>query len=103
MQSLTLKRGASFAAHAAYTPAAGQASSLAGLTFHSQVRTAAGMLIETLAVTVDTDGLGFTMSAPNGTAGWPTGSLLWDIKVTDGAVVSYSETVEISLENRVTA
>lgn len=102
MQSLSFKRGSSFSAHAAYSPVAGQPANLAGLTFKSQVRTAAGVLVDTLLVAPDADGLGFTMSAPHGTAGWPVGQLLWDVKVTDGDIVTYTETVEIAVEARVT-
>ena len=102
MQSLTIKRGSSFSSHAAYTSTAGQPDTLAGLSFKSQVRTPAGVLVDTLAVAVDEDGLGFTITATHGTTGWPTGPLVWDIKVTSGDVVTYTETVEIIVDARVT-
>jgi hypothetical protein len=102
MQSIAFKRGTSFSAHAAYTPVAGQPVNLAGLTVASQVRTQTGELVATLTVALDGDNLGFTASAPAGTGAWPLAVLVWDMKIFNGAAVSYTETVRIVVQQEVT-
>jgi hypothetical protein len=102
-QSIAFKRGSSFSARAAYTPVAGQPADLSGIIITSQVRTQPGALVDTLAVTVDADALGFQVSAPAGTASWPIGVLVWDLKLSAPGAIAYTETVKIVVQQEVTA
>lgn len=102
-QSIAFKRGSSFSARASYTPAAGQPANLANVHVTSQVRTQAGALLATLAVTMDWDFLGFTVTAAAGTASWPVGVHAWDLRLEIDGAVAYTETVKIVVQQEVTA
>lgn len=100
MSTIQHKRGASFAASGRFTGDGGQ--TLAGCTVTSQIRTAAGGLVCTLAVAVAADGLSFTAVAPD-TSSWPAPArLLWDVRIEGAGAVVLTETVELDVVPEVT-
>lgn len=108
MSTLTFKVGSTFKVTIGYTPTAGLApTTLAGVTITSQIRTREGVLIHTLTAVKAGDNLSFTLEAVGGTAAWPYEfPALWDIRFEDtvGAYgVFFSETVNLTLQQRVTA
>lgn len=102
MKTITFKRGTSFGANVSYTPSEGQPADLSGFAISSEVRTPAGSLVATLAVTMAPDAMGFHVAAPEGTATWPLGKLAWDLRFERDGAVAFSETVGLELTREVT-
>jgi hypothetical protein len=102
MQSIAFKSGTSFVADVSFTPTVGGPADLSGLTVTSQVRKGSTLVAELLVVKA-VDNLSFTISAPLGTATWPVGQLLCDLRFAqvDGSVF-YSESFEINTTKPVT-
>jgi hypothetical protein len=100
LKQIAFKRGATFAASCTYTPAAGSLPNLVGATIASQVR--ARNFTKDLAATIAPDGLTFTLDG-GPTADWPVGVADWDIRITVGDTVIYTDTVRIQVLRPVTA
>jgi len=102
MSSFTFKRGGTFTATVTYTPEAGGLSDLLGSTITSDIRDSAGVY-HSLSTSLDVTGLVITISDPYGdTADWATGEAKWDIRVSEGGVVFYSQTISFTVIPAVT-
>lgn len=98
----TLKRGDTFTVEAALTND-GQPQSLTGWSIRSQVRRGNKLVAELAVEYVDRAGGVYRLSAPEGTAEWPTSVLRSDIEYTmqNGDVAS-TETFEFECIEDVT-
>ena len=102
MSSFTFKRGGTFTATVTYTPEAGGLADLLGSTITSDIRDSAGVY-HSLSTSLNGAGLVITISDPYGdTADWATGEAKWDIRVSEGGVVFYSQTISFTVIPAVT-
>jgi hypothetical protein len=102
MSSFTFKRGGTFTATVTYTPEVGGLSDLLGSTITSDIRDSAGVY-HSLSTSLNGAGLVITISDPYGdTADWATGEAKWDIRVSEGGVVFYSQTISFTVIPAVT-
>ena len=99
--SVTFKRGSTYAATVTYTPAAGGPANLLTTTVTSSIIDAANQVYP-CTITMAVDGLSFVASY-SPTANWSLGSARWDIKFTYGTTVFYSETMRLNVIDQVTA
>lgn len=102
MSSFTFKRGGTFTATVTYTPEAGGLTDLLGSTITSDIRDSAGVY-HSLSTSLNGAGLVITISDPYGdTEDWATGEAKWDIRVSEGGVVFYSQTITFTIIPAVT-
>lgn len=102
MSSFTFKRGGTFTATVTYTPETGGLADLLGSTITSDIKDSAGVY-HSLSTSLDVTGLIITISDPYGsTAEWATGEAKWDIRVSEGGVVFYSQTIAFTVIPAVT-
>jgi hypothetical protein len=102
MSSFTFKRGGTFTATVTYTPETGGLADLLGSTITSDIRDSAGVY-HSLSTSLNGAGLVITISDPYGdTADWATGEAKWDIRVSEGGVVFYSQTISFTVIPAVT-
>lgn len=94
---LTLKQGESFAGNVVYTPAVGDPANLSSVDILSRVRTAAGLLVDTLVITKAVDNLSFTFRDSAGTENWPIERLEWDFSFDYGGSIDISLTQYINV------
>jgi len=87
------KRGATFAPTITYTPQEGGLATLVGATITSRIKDKSKQTAVSLVPTIAADGLSFTLAAQGSTRGWTPGMKSWDIKVSIGDVVFYTNTV----------
>lgn len=100
-ETVTFKRGNTFAANCAWTPGAGDPANLLTTDLASSVKDACGNEY-VLTVTKAGDGLSFVLSYPAGTSGWNTGLARWDIKLTYAGGITRTETLRINVVEEVT-
>jgi hypothetical protein len=100
--TVTFKRGTSFAASVDYTPETGGIPDLDGVTVTSAIIDAERNEYD-LTVVVAGDGLSFTATYAGSTANWAIGTARWDIKFLNGDSVFYSETMRLDIIGQVTA
>ena len=98
--TVTFKRGTSFACSGTYEPGAGPAT-LADVTIASDIIDASRGSYA-LTIVKDVDNLGFTMTYDGDSSDWAIGLAKWDLKFTYGGSVFYSETLRINIIERVT-
>jgi hypothetical protein len=102
MSSFTFKRGGTFTATVTYTPETGGLADLLGSTITSDIKDSAGVY-HSLTTSLNGAGLVITISDPYGdTAEWATGEAKWDIRVSEGGVVFYSQTIAFTVIPAVT-
>ena len=102
MSSFTFKRGGTFTATVTYTPETGGLADLLGSTITSHVKDSAGTY-HTLTTSLNNTGLIITIGdAYTETAEWATGEAKWDIRVSEGGVVFYSQTITFTVIPAVT-
>ena len=102
MSSFTFKRGGTFTATVTYTPETGGLTDLLGSTITSHIKDAAGEY-HTLTTSLDVTGLIITIGDPYAdTEDWATGEAKWDIRVSEGGVVFYSQTITFTVIPAVT-
>ena len=105
MAKLKIKQGATLDRSLRYTTSAGAPVDITGYGITSQIRDGVGVLLATLAFTVNPDQSGhkgeFTINDTD-TSDWPTGSYLCDIFFTQGSKVRPTETFEIHVTKRQT-
>ena len=99
--TITFKRGTSFAASVVYTPESGGLANLIGVTVTSTIIDADRNEYD-LTVVVAGDGLSFTATYEGNTGSWSTGSARWDIKFLNNDSVFYSDTMRIDVIGQVT-
>jgi hypothetical protein len=100
--TVTFKRGTSFAASTVWNPEVGGLANLIGVTVTSTIIDADRNEFD-LVVVVAGNGLSFTATYPNSTADWGIGTARWDIKFSNGGSVFYSETMRLDVIGQVTA
>ena len=102
MASFTFKRGSSFSATVTYTPAVGGLANLIGATITSSIKDANGVT-DNLVTSLNGAGLVITTTRDEVyTAEWHTGEAKWDIRVSIGGTVFYSETIEFLIVPEIT-
>lgn len=102
MSSFTFKRGGTFTATVTYVPETGGLTDLLGSTITSHVRDNDGN-VHPLTVSLDVTGLIITIGdSYTDTANWGTGLATWDIRVSEGGVVFYSQTISFTVVRAVT-
>lgn len=99
--TVTFKRGDTFAANCVWTPGAGDPANLLSTDLASSVKDADSTLYS-LTVTKAVDGLSFTLTYPAGTSGWAIGLASWDIKLTYAGGITRTETLRISVIEKIT-
>jgi len=99
--TVTFKRGTSFAGNVTFTPSSTGPQNLLGTTVTSNVIDA-GNITYPLNVVIAGDGLSFTLTYPQSTAGWTIGLAKWDIKFSTGGSVYFTETMRITVIDEVT-
>jgi hypothetical protein len=99
--TVTFKRGTSFAASCAYVPTEGAPVNLLGTTVTSTLIDA-GKTSYDLLVTLSVDGLSFTAIYDGDTAGWELGLAKWDIRFELDGTVFYTVTMRIDVIGQVT-
>ena len=102
MSDFTFKRGSSFSATVTYTPAQGGLANLIGATITSSIKDANGV---TDNLVTSLNGAGLVITATRDelyTADWHTGEARWDIRVSEGGVVFYSQTIAFTVLPAVT-
>ena len=102
MSSFTFKRGGTFTATVTYTPETGGLTDLLGSTITSHIKDSAGVYHE-LTTSLNGAGLVITIGDPYAdTEEWATGEAKWDIRVSEGGVVFYSQTITFTVIPAVT-
>ena len=99
--TVTFKRGTSFAASCAYAPSAGAPANLLGTTVTSTV-VDSNLSPYDLVVTIANDGLSFTAVYAGYTSTWSTGTASWDIRFSLGGSVFYTVTMRLNVIGQVT-
>lgn len=101
--SFKFKRGATFAPTVTYTPAVDGLANLIGATVTGRIVTAAGATVADLTGDVADDGLSFVLTpADPDTSEWPLASVEFDVRVSLGGVVVYSDRGKFSIVATVT-
>ena len=98
--SVTFKRGSTYAATVTYTPAAGAPANLLTTTVSSDIIDAGGTVYP-CTITMAVDGLSFVISLSD-TTGFALGNARQDVKFTTGGVVFYSSTFRLNVIDQVT-
>lgn len=102
MSSFIHKRGMTFTGTITYTPAEGGEPNLLGTDITSYVLDAAGKRHE-LAVTLSESGLVVTcVGSYSVTELWAVGLARWDLRVEEGGVAIYTDTVDFDVVERIT-
>lgn len=97
MSSFNFKRGGTFTATVTYTPEVGGLTDLLGSTITSDIRDASGNY-HALSTSLNGTGLVITIGdAYAETTEWATGEAKWDIRVYEGGVVFYSQTIAFNV------
>jgi len=99
--TVTFKRGTSFAASCAYAPSAGAPANLLGTTVTSTI-VDSNLSPYDLVVTIANDGLSFTAVYADDTSTWSTGTASWDIRFSLGGSVFYTVTMRLNVIGQVT-
>ena len=99
--TVTWKRGSTFAASVAYTPGAGDPSTLEGVTVESSVMDQAQKRYP-LVVTMHDDFLGFDILYDGDSSSWTAGTAAIDYKCSLEGVIFYSTTARFIIEPQVT-
>lgn len=99
--TVTFKRGTSFAASCAYSPSEGAPSNLLGTTVTSTIIDADRRSYD-LTVTIAVDGLSFTAIYADDTSAWATGPAKWDIRFELDGTVFYTVTMRLDVIGQVT-
>ena len=99
--TVTFKRGTSFAASCAYAPSAGAPADLLGTTVTSTIVDSTRSSYD-LVITIANDGLSFTAIYPEDTSSWSTGTASWDIRFSLGGSVFYTVTMRLNVIGQVT-
>lgn len=100
--TVTFKRGSTFATNCTYTPGASGPANLLATTVSSTIKDAGGSEYD-LTVTVAIDGLSFTANYSGDTSTWALGMAKWDIKFDYAGGVFLTETLRINVIESVTA
>lgn len=98
--TVTFKRGSTYAATITYTPAAGAPANLLSTTVTSDIIDSAGVVYPCL-VTMAANGLSFVLSISD-TTGFSLGTARQDVKFATGGVVFYSSTFRLTIIDQVT-
>lgn len=99
--TVTFKRGTSFAASCVYTPSAGAPANLLGTTITSSVIDSKNNQYD-LTVTIAVDGLSFTAVYPGDSLNWAIGLAKWDVRFEYGGTVFYTTTMRLDVIGEVT-
>ena len=99
--TVTFKRGTSFAASCAYTPSAGAPANLIGTTITSTIIDSQYNQYG-LTVTIAGDGLSFTAVYPDDSSSWAIGMAKWDVRFEYGGTVFYTTTMRLDVIGEVT-
>jgi hypothetical protein len=99
--TVTFKRGTSFAASCAYAPSEGAPADLLGTTVTSTI-VDAGRGSYDLVVTIANDGMSFTAIFDGDTSSWATGTASWDIRFAYEGVIFYTVTMRLNVIGQVT-
>ncbi len=99
--TVTFKRGTSFAASCAYTPSAGAPANLTGTTITSSVVDSQHNQYD-LTVTIAAGGMSFTAVYGGDTSSWAIGLAKWDVRFEYGGAVFYTTTMRLDVIGEVT-
>lgn len=99
--TVTFKRGTSFAASCAYNPSEGAPADLLETTVTSTIVDAARGSHD-LVITLAVDGLSFTAIYDGDTSSWATGTASWDIRFALDGTVFYTVTLRLNVIGQVT-
>ena len=99
--TVSFKRGTSFAASCNYTPSAGAPANLTGTTITSSIVDSQYNQYD-LTVTIAAGGLTFTAVYPGDSSSWALGLAKWDLRFQYGGTVFYSTTMRIDVIGEVT-
>ena len=99
--TVSFKRGTSFAASCTYTPSAGAPANLTGTTVTSSIVDSQYNQYD-LTVTIAAGGLTFTAVYPGDSSSWALGLAKWDLRFQYGGTVFYSTTMRIDVIGEVT-
>ncbi|WP_333873063.1 hypothetical protein [Methylobacter sp.] len=102
MNGIKFKRGTTLVLHGQYLDDAGNPAPLTGVTLKSQVRDKDKLIADLTITVIDEDAGDYELSVPAGTAKWPVGTLVWDIKETVAGVHRYTQTLTMLIEDSVT-
>jgi hypothetical protein len=98
--TVTFKRGSTYAATVTYTPAAGAPANLLSTTVSSDIIDAVGVVYP-CTITMAVNGLSFVISLSD-TSGFALGTARQDVKFATGGVVFYSSTFRLNVIDQVT-
>jgi hypothetical protein len=98
--TVTFKRGSTYAATVTYTPAAGAPANLLTTTVTSDIIDAGGTVYP-CTITMAVDGLSFTLTLSD-TTGFAQGPARQDVKFSTGGVIFYSSTFRLNVIDQVT-
>jgi hypothetical protein len=98
--TVTFKRGSTYAASATYTPGTGAPANLLSTTVTSDIIDSAGVVYP-CTITMAVNGLSFTMRLDD-TTGLSLSNARQDVKFSTGGVVFYSATFRLNVIDQVT-
>lgn len=99
--TVTFKRGTSFAASCAYSPSAGAPANLLGTTITSTIIDSQYNHYD-LTVTIAAGGMSFTAVYPADSSTWAIGLAKWDVRFEYGGTVFYTTTMRLDVIGEVT-